>query len=94
MSGLTLAWPEIGSRRPGTDNVLPWACSEDELPGRLLRLDTRAGGNRRRRGLDAASVADQVDDANTLQSIEYELDRECREQETEDLLRDEHSALI
>ena len=63
------------------------------VAGRILLLDTPAGGNGGH-GLDAASVAGQVDDANTVQSIEHELDRERREEETEDLLGHEHSGLI
>jgi len=39
-------------------------------------------------------VTGEVDDADALQSVEYQLDREGREEEAEDLLGYEHAALI
>ena len=39
-------------------------------------------------------MTDEVDDADAVQSVEHKLDRERREQETEDLLGHEHAALI
>ena len=42
----------------------------------------------------ACSVARQVDQAEAVEAVEHELDGERRQQEAEDLLGDEHSALI